>query len=193
MENLNSRAFKEWAVACEAIRSGEQTILIRKGGVREVNGVFTMTDRNFLLMPTYEHQKAELLQSRYVSKLHTLQSISRNPNIIEIDTYVEVEKILTDVTEESLARVENEFPWNSEYVKLRFDFNPYDPLFVILLRAYTLPKMQTVPMRQSYQGCKSWVDLETPLSLEGMSAVLTNEEHDRRQNQTISMLTTPNL
>ena len=55
------RAFKEWAVSCAAMQSGEQILLIRKGGIREDGGTFTIADTEFFLMPTYEHQDAGII------------------------------------------------------------------------------------------------------------------------------------
>ena len=75
-------------------------------------------------------------------------------------------------------------------MKLRFDFNPYDPLFVLLLRAYRLPKVHTLAMKKEYVGCKSWVSLETSLSLEGAIPVLSDEEHLHRQRRVLSKLST---
>ena len=49
-------AFKEWAVAVDALMSGEQVMLIRKGGISEDSKHFTVIHDKFLLYPTYEHQ-----------------------------------------------------------------------------------------------------------------------------------------
>ena len=188
----NCRAFKEWAVACEAISSGKQTMLIRKGGVREENGVFTMSDSEFLLLPTYEHQKASLLKPEYLPSLARIEKKERNVNEIVIETYVVVEQILTNVSETQLDAVSEEYPWNADYVKLRFDFNPYDPLFVLLLRAYRLLKPVALPLRKDYIGCKSWVSLETSLPVGGAIPVLSDEEHRKRQMRVLSKLTPGN-
>ena len=39
MLTQHNRAFKEWAVACEAMKGGAQILLIRKGGIRECDDV----------------------------------------------------------------------------------------------------------------------------------------------------------
>src|SRR5688500_9082628 len=62
---FHDRAFKEWAVACEAMMRGIQTVLIRKGGIREEDGIFRVADSEFFLMPTYEHQNPALLRDGY--------------------------------------------------------------------------------------------------------------------------------
>src|SRR5579884_1921814 len=60
MKPVHDRAFKEWAVACEAMAEGRQILLIRKGGLREEGNTFTVNDPEFFLLPTYEHQNALL-------------------------------------------------------------------------------------------------------------------------------------
>ena len=74
MKREHDRAFKEWAVSCQAMQSGKQILLIRKGGIREEGGAFTIADDTFFLMPTYEHQNADLLQPEWVPRLHAIQA-----------------------------------------------------------------------------------------------------------------------
>ena len=47
-----SAAFKEWAIVCEALGSGRQSILIRKGGVAEGRSGFAYEHSEFFLFPT---------------------------------------------------------------------------------------------------------------------------------------------
>lgn len=53
-------ALKDWGPTCAAIAAGEQTILLRKGGIKE--GTFRPAARSFLLFPTAFHTDAELLK-----------------------------------------------------------------------------------------------------------------------------------
>ena len=50
-------AFKEWAVICEALGEGRQAIILRKGGIDEDGGGFSVQHRQFWLYPTYVHQQ----------------------------------------------------------------------------------------------------------------------------------------
>ena len=86
----HDRAFKEWAVACDALRDGRQILLIRKGGIREEGGVFTMTDREFFLMPTFEHQNSSLLQSHVLPE-YELRKRAPSLTEISIDVYAVVD------------------------------------------------------------------------------------------------------
>src|ERR1051326_1355264 len=53
---------KEWAVVCRALENRRQILLLRKGGIFEAAGEFELEHREFLLFPTYLHQKREMLK-----------------------------------------------------------------------------------------------------------------------------------
>src|ERR1700722_13719814 len=40
MQSVNRFAFKEWAVTCQALAAGRQSLLLRKGGIHERDGRF---------------------------------------------------------------------------------------------------------------------------------------------------------
>ena len=52
------KALKEWATVVKALENGNQTILLRKGGILETTG-FNVNSKKFFLFPTYEHQDNE--------------------------------------------------------------------------------------------------------------------------------------
>jgi hypothetical protein len=184
----HDRAFKEWAVACAAMREGKQILLIRKGGIREEGGVFTVNDPEFFLMPTYEHQNARLLEPEWVTRLEALQAAPHDFNTVTLDTYAVVDTILVARNDEQVNAVRHETLWNETYVKERFDFNPYDPLYLLVLRVYTLPEAVTLPIRPEYVGCKSWVTLERPLSTVGATPALSEAEFAHRRDTLLTTL-----
>src|SRR6185503_8443288 len=55
-------ALKEWASVCEALSTGRQILLLRKGGISESIGGFEVEHREFLLFPTYLHQSTDQLK-----------------------------------------------------------------------------------------------------------------------------------
>ena len=176
-----NRAFKEWAVSCEAMQSGKQILLIRKGGIREEEGTFTITDREFFLMPTREHQDAALLQPEWVSRLHALQAEPRDSDRMTISAYAVVDTILQARDDAQVNALTDNHIWNAAYVKQRFDFNPYDPLYLLILRVYNLPHPITLDMQPAYVGCKSWVTLDRPLPLHDLKPALSEEEFAARR------------
>src|SRR4029078_10883002 len=57
-----SVALKEWASVCDALESGRQIVLLRKGGIYEAAGEFELENPQFLLFPTYLHQNLNMLK-----------------------------------------------------------------------------------------------------------------------------------
>jgi hypothetical protein len=51
------QAFKEWAVICEALAQGKQSIILRKGGIAEDECEFGVEHTRFWLYPTFTHQQ----------------------------------------------------------------------------------------------------------------------------------------
>src|SRR5687767_12521963 len=50
-------AFKEWAVVVDALGRGEQTLILRKGGIHEGSDGFQVEEEEFFLFPTLYHQQ----------------------------------------------------------------------------------------------------------------------------------------
>ncbi len=182
------RAFKEWAVSCAALQSGEQILLIRKGGIREDGGTFTIADTEFFLMPTYEHQDAGLLQPHWVSRLHALQAEPHDADKVTLAAYAVVDTILQARDDAQVNALANDHIWNAAYVKQRFDFNPYDPLYLLILRVYNLPHPVTLEMQAAYVGCKSWVTLDRPLSTRNVTPALSDEAFAQRRAELLAKL-----
>ena len=188
MKPTQDRAFKEWAVSCDALAEGRQTLLIRKGGIREDGGVFRIDDMEFWLMPTFEHQNTALLQSERLPALQAIQAAPRRQGEVSLHTYAVVDTIAVARDDAQVNALEHEHIWNATYVKMRFDFNPYDPLYLVLLRVYRLPEPQTVPMLAEYAGCKSWVTLARSLSTADLKPVLPDTEFAIRRASLLSLL-----
>jgi hypothetical protein len=189
MKATHNRAFKEWAVACAAMREGRQLLLIRKGGIREEGLTFTIRDPEFFLMPTYEHQNAALLRPEVVPCLEAIQAAPHTPHTVTLDSYAVVDSILIAKDDAQVHAASGEYIWNADYVKQRFDFNPYDPLYLLLLRVYRLPEAVTLPMSPDYGGCRSWVTLERPLSTQGAVPAVPDEAFARRRERLLAALT----
>ena len=62
LPQVSDLALKEWAVAVKSLGRGEQVIILRKGGIHREDRDFRLVHPLFLLYPTYEHQKAELIK-----------------------------------------------------------------------------------------------------------------------------------
>jgi hypothetical protein len=171
-------ALKEWAVAVDALEAGKTIILLRKGGIKEIGGRFQVQYPQALLYPTYEHQKPNLLKSEYAERVTPVAS-GWHPETVRIGSWADITDVFC-VTEEST--VEQLLPyhiWNEQWASDRTRWKPKQPLYVLLLRVYKLPQPSIIPYVPEYGGCKSWIELLQPISLDGSIPVLNDSECDR--------------
>src|SRR5438034_7706733 len=53
---MESVGFKEWSLVCDALGRGDQSIILRKGGIAEGREGFSFRHREFFLFPTFFHE-----------------------------------------------------------------------------------------------------------------------------------------
>jgi len=164
-------ALKEWAVAVDALEKGETILLLRKGGIREEGGSFGIAHQKVLLYPTYEHQKPHLLKTAYAEKVESVPS-GWHPSTVRIGSWVEITDIFQVSAEETVSALLPFHIWNEQFAHERFGWKPRQPLTVLLLRVYRFAQAKTLPFRPEYGGCRSWMDLAEPISLEDSIPVI---------------------
>ena len=191
MQQVNHIAFKEWASIVGAMAAGKQILILRKGGIREENGEFTVEHNEFFLFPTFEHQKKEDLKPEAHHYLD--EALQSKPNLsqIPIRFYAETCGIFHLNHEADLNLIDSFHVWSSEAIKERFHFGKNKGLYVLAVKVFQLPKPHQVPYLAEYGGCKSWVELATPLSTEGAKAVLSEFQFSnawKKVQQTFSLI-----
>ena len=169
------KAFKEWAVITDALGRGKQSIILRKGGIQEESRTFRVDCRHFFLFPTFEHQNAEDLKPEIRPLLAEIQ---RHPpaGVIPIQYFAVLDESFRVDNLELVKKLRAHHVWSDEAVEKRFDWGKEKSLFILLVRIYRLPHSLSVPARESYGGCKSWVTLEDEIPLQGAVPVLKESE-----------------
>jgi hypothetical protein len=150
-------ALKEWAVVVQALLEGEQILDVRKGGLHEDGRHFGVQANRFWLYPTAEHQKTELLKEPY---RHWIDLASAAPvgEPIRIDGWADVVRVAKVTDPDELAAIDSKLIWTGDYAASRLGWKKRDPLWVLALRVRRLLEPITVPWRDDYGGCTSWVD-----------------------------------
>jgi hypothetical protein len=169
-------ALKEWAVAVRALERGETALIVRKGGIREK--AFAVPQTRFLLFPGYEHQRPGLLTEEYRGLMDGIPDHA-DDGPLRFSSFAEVEGAYEISEAEELSALDAHHMWTPEYAESRFKWRPKKPLTVLVLRAYLLPEMVELPYLDKYGGCKSWIELQEPVSVEGARAALSDENFDR--------------
>jgi len=180
---ISAAALKEWAIVCKAIEDGKQVLLFRKGGIMEYRNGFELKHKVFFLFPTFEHQSIDSIQSEYREELEVLkqqqqqkdntQSLNQKENnisneknskvtqdIINISSFVEITHFIEINDISKLEKLEKYHIWNLDYVKMRFNYNPKKPLYLLILRAYKLNEPIEIQNSPEWSGCKSWIQFD---------------------------------
>ena len=177
---VSSLALKEWAVAVNAMAMGDQIMILRKGGIHRDDKEFRVLHRKFLLYPTYEHQKPELLKDDYRQDLQTTLEEDDVDGLVTLTYWTEVTDVFELRDVETLERLAPYHIWTSPYAEKRLHWRPKHPLTVVLLRVYRLQQPQALPVLDAYVGCKSWVDLGHEVPLGHMTPVLNDGEYEQK-------------
>jgi hypothetical protein len=182
MQPNSNVAFKEWAVVVDALGRGEQILILRKGGIREQHGAFQVDHREFWLLPTQYH---EAERSIIPSKRPALREIAATTvkDFVDIAYYAVADSVFGITDPAVLPRLQGRHIWNEEVLQERFQFGREPGLHALLTRIYRRPSSVRFPLRESYGGCKSWVELERSLSTEDLTPVLTDVEYNAQRDK----------
>lgn len=176
---VSDLALKEWAVAVRALGRGEQAMIIRKGGIHRDDRDFRLVHPEFLLFPTYLHQKSELVKPHQRDALRRTQAEDDVPGLVELGYFCQVAERF-EIRDEATLDMLSEFHiWTDDYARKRLHWRPKQPLTVALLRVHELQQPQALPVLEEYSGCKSWVELGQDVPLGAMTPVIGDSEFDR--------------
>jgi len=193
-------AFKEWAVTVRALAEGEQLVTLRKGGIRETSKHFRVDHHRFFLYPTFDHQRNDLVRESHRPELTRAleegvwpdgeppaDALWRDggidqPDRVRIRAWAEVADHFTIDDPRCVDALSPYYVWTPDYAEKRLAWKRRHPLHVLLLRTYRIPRPVTVKVREEYAGCKSWLELQRELPLEG-TPVLSDDEFERASEE----------
>ena len=173
-------ALKEWAITCQALAQGDQILLLRKGGIHEDGKDFRVIHPEFLLYPTYEHQREDLLKDDHQPALASLLESTPKSESITFSHWARAEEIIEVEEQERVDDLSPYHIWTDEYAQSRLRWKPMLPLSILLLRVYRLERPVTVPYIKEYGGCTSWVDILPRIDLGELQPVLDDAEFRRQ-------------
>ncbi len=182
MKSANQFAFKEWAVVCAALATGQQSLILRKGGIHEGREGFRVEHREFWLFPTGFHQEPESVTAAAQPLLQQVRLQQPPETEIPIQYYAEVEHVFPILEESKLSRLSPWHIWSEKTVFNRFHYKA-PGLFAMLVRLHQLPDPRTIPSLPHFAGCRSWVDFPEPMMTSGLTPILPDEVHIERMQQ----------
>jgi hypothetical protein len=170
-------ALKEWHTVCQALASGRQTILLRKGGISESMTGFDVEHRQFLFFPTYVHQQLPMLKP----EAHAgFAAHAAEPSRVTIELAAEVVDIIQLKHRAQMDALNDEHIWTSPLIDMRCNYRPQNPLYLLIVRAYRLQQPVTIQNAPAYAGCKSWLPLERPIESRHFAAAIEDQSFSVR-------------
>lgn len=191
MKTQNNIALKEWAVVLQGLEEGKQTILLRKGGIREEGGEFKPEHEEFFLYPTLEHESAEDVKPDWRPRLGAIEREHKDPKRVHFRLYAVVEKVEKVTDLEVCRRLVPFTVYSDEAVEKKFNYGDWAGLYVLVARIHSLPVTMDLPFKPAYEGCKSWVTLETSLFTAGSMPVLPDGAWPYTWNKILKLLKAP--
>ena len=87
------------------------------------------------------------------------------------------------------------YVWTPDYAEKRLGWRARQPLHVLLLRTYRIPRPVTVKVKDEYTGPHAWVELQRELPFEGtpvlsdarVRARLRRDPRDRRRSARVHL------
>ncbi|KAL6771001.1 hypothetical protein ACKKBF_B33540 [Auxenochlorella protothecoides x Auxenochlorella symbiontica] len=148
---------KEWAPVVEALRDGTQTILLRKGGLREP--VFRPADSSFLLFPTAFHTEDDLLRPHAKERYRAALAYDpRSARHLELATGAVLTGAWTTADPAVLQLLADFHIWAPRFLDARLRWRPRQPITVLELRAFRLANpARLATAGPDVFGCFSWL------------------------------------
>jgi hypothetical protein len=169
-------AFKEWAVICRALAQGKQALILRKGGIAETGGEFAVERTRFWLYPTYVHQQRDEIKPEAHALLKAAEAEKPQEGIVRLSHWAEVTGIYRVLDLTFALMLPHLHYWSEEAIRKRFAYR--EPgINVLTVRVFQAPVVHELVETAAYLGCKSWVELASPLPTEGSKPVLSDKEY----------------
>ena len=165
-------AFKEWAIVVDALETGAQTIILRKGGIAEGKGGFQIDYRSFWLFPTQFHQQGELVEKNAQKKYEGTAKDLPPEGIIRISSFAEVVAAYNIQNSQQIEKLEGLHIWKNKVIRERFDWGKRKDIHALAVRTYKIPNPIEIPLIDSYGGCKSWIELKPDIPIKGANPAL---------------------
>ena len=178
-------SLKEWATIVAALESGEQTVILRKGGILDDTSGFRIESKKFLLFPTQEHQEHNHIKPEFHKYLEQVKANPPKNGFNRISSYAEILAEKNISSEETIKKLSPFHIWSESYINERRNWKPENPMKAMFLKIYKIPELNT-PLKSEYQGCKSWININEEIT--SGKAVLSDAEIKSKLEKFMEMI-----
>ncbi len=179
--------FKEWKSVCDVLERGEQTIILRKGGIAEGREGFLWQHREFFLFPTTHHDHREQLKIDAFAGDEAF--VKRGDGPVEIRLFAQILWSADIDNLEVAHQLEAFHVWKNEVIEQRFDYSESKGIRLALLRVFRLKSPWILENSPAFGGCRSWLDLPDPAAeFQSREAVIGDADFAAQKTQLEELL-----
>lgn len=179
---MTTFALKEWAVTCEALGAGDQVLIVRKGGIGEKS--FQLPHPRFFLMPTYLHQRPELVKPQFHDRYaQALETRDAEPTQLALNLVAELVDAYPLTDDQALAAIDAEHTLTPDYAAERLKWRRKHPLWAAVLRVFRVKAPPTLHVLPEHGGCVSWIALPDAIKDGPATPVLDDDAFARAQQR----------
>ncbi|HTJ78469.1 MAG TPA: DUF1802 family protein [Rariglobus sp.] len=177
---MSAPAFKEWQLITEALGSGSQIIILRKGGITEGRSGFQTKADRFWLFPTFFHAQRE--KTKPAAAQWIAPANVDGPETITLRYFADLvgTAFVSDWT--TIAALDRFHFWTEAAVRDKFDWSQPPGLLVLTVRVHRLSTPLVLPLTPAMGGCKSWIDLPLDFAAHASTPVLDEQAFAKRRN-----------
>lgn len=155
-------AFKEWAVICDMLGSGKQSLILRKGGIHEGQKGFQFEHQKFALFPTRFHEQGQSV--RIDAKESVIPKTEYEiGETVPIQYWAKIDSIWNLSQWESIAALNEFHVWKEQIILERYHWgkekNEEPSISAALVRTFKFEAKHNITYEKKYGGCRSWVKL----------------------------------
>lgn len=155
-----SIAFKEWEVVCDALASGRQSILLRKGGIHEGRRGFSFAHDSFLLFPTKFHARTPHIRDGSFEPSPEWQP----GDLVTITHRAEALRAFTITDWDQLASLRDLHIYSDDTLKDRYFWEgkgmAAGSIHLALVRVFSITPSISFIYEKKHAGCRSWINLD---------------------------------
>jgi hypothetical protein len=142
-----------------ALASGEQVLILRKGGIAEGRDGFQVKADRFWLLPTFFHTQREKLKSTAEKWLGADSLAGASPDRFSVSCFAEISahRFINDWAK--VEQLDAFHFWSQSTLRERFDWSKPPGLHAFIVRVQRLNEPFSVSATPELAGCKSWVEL----------------------------------
>lgn len=188
MNQMIQTAFKEWGIIVDALASGRQILILRKGGIHEGKQGFKVEHESFLLFPTLYHQQRENVIPAAQERYDQIAGKFQDPDSVLISHFAIVTRSVPLANRDMLGSLQDQHIWKAELLNERFDWGREAGVFAILVRVYELSDARRLPVIPAYGGCKSWITLQESFDTSSSVPVLSDQEFNVKTDQFLKVV-----